>query len=80
MTTVTENDIRELLADILDEDLPDFKPETTAKDVEGWDSLNHVRLLLRIEQTYGIDIPVGEVEKLANVGDMVRLINALLAK
>lgn len=79
MTTITENDIRVLLEDILDDDLPEFTPETSAKDVPGWDSLNHVRLLLRIEQKYSVDIPVAEVEKLANVGDMVRLVNSLLA-
>lgn len=74
---ITADDVRALLEDILDEELPPFTAATTAKDVEHWDSLNHVRLLLAIERVYGIEIPVQDVEGLANVGDMVRLINTL---
>ena len=49
-------------------------PETTAKDVEGWDSLAHVQLLVAIEKSFGIRFNTGEVANLVNVGEMVELI------
>jgi acyl carrier protein len=49
-------------------------PETTAKDIEDWDSLAHVQLLVAIEKAFGIRFNTGEVASLANVGEMVELI------
>lgn len=51
-------------------------PELTAKDVEEWDSLSHVSLVLAIEQKFGIRFKVGEVEATKNVGDLANLIAA----
>jgi acyl carrier protein len=50
--------------------------ETTADDVEGWDSLTHVRLLLTIEKTFGIKFRLLEATRLANVGELCDLIEA----
>jgi acyl carrier protein len=49
-------------------------PELAAKDVEEWDSVLHVSLVLAIEEEFGIRFRVGEVESAKNVGDLVRLI------
>lgn len=49
-------------------------PETTADDIEDWDSLMHIQLLVAIEQAFGIHFNTGEVASLANVGEMVALI------
>lgn len=76
---MTIDDFRALLEDVLDQSDLAVAPETTAEDIEGWDSLNHVRLLLRIEQQYGIDLPVGEVEDAKNVGELLAVINRLSA-
>jgi acyl carrier protein len=76
---MTIDDFRLLLEDVLDQSGLTLAPETTAKDIEGWDSLNHVRLLLRIEQRYGIDLPIGDIEDAKNVGELLAIINHLLA-
>jgi len=76
---MTVDDFRQLLEDVLDEAGLVIGPESTAKDVEGWDSLNHVRVLLRIEQRYGIDLPLGDIEGAKNVGDLLAIINSSLA-
>jgi acyl carrier protein len=47
---------------------------TTAQDVEGWDSLNHVNLIFAIERAFGISLTTREAKKLRNVGDLVTLI------
>lgn len=48
-------------------------PETTADDVDGWDSLNHSRLLMRLERDLKRDIPDHLLFELTNVGDLVRV-------
>jgi acyl carrier protein len=50
------------------------KPELTAKDVDEWDSLQHVSLILSIEQKFKIRFRVGEVEGAKNIGDLAVLI------
>ena len=49
-------------------------PELSAKDVDGWDSLTHIRLILTIERVFKIKFSTSEIGKLANVGDLVALI------
>ncbi len=49
-------------------------PELTADDVEEWDSLLHVSLVLAIEQEFGMRFRVGEVESTKNVGQLAELI------
>jgi acyl carrier protein len=49
-------------------------PELSAKDVDEWDSLAHVSLVLAIEEEFGLRFRVGEVEAAKNVGDLVSII------
>ena len=51
-------------------------PETTAKQVVGWDSLAHIQLLVAVEQAFKVRFNTGEVAGLQNVGEMVSLIGA----
>jgi len=50
------------------------RPELSAKDVDEWDSLQHISLVLSIEERFDIRFKVGEVESAKNVGDLVELI------
>jgi len=47
---------------------------TTAKDINGWDSLAHIRLIVAIEKSFQIRFSANEISKLENVGEMVDLI------
>ena len=51
---------------------------TTAHDVENWDSLMHIQLIVAVEKHFGVRFGVGEIEKLQNVGDMMALIASKL--
>jgi acyl carrier protein len=46
---------------------------SSAKNVEGWDSLAHINLVSVIEQEFKIRFALGELETLNNVGDMIEL-------
>jgi len=49
-------------------------PETTSADVDGWDSLSHVRLLLMVERQFRIRISAQEGSRLRCVGDLAALV------
>jgi len=63
--------IREVMIDVLDLDELQIDEGTTAKDVEGWDSLSHLRLIVAIEEHFGVKFSTGEIERFKNVGDVV---------
>ncbi len=68
--------LAELFEDVFDEDSINLTPDLSAKDVDGWDSLTHIRLILTIEKAFKIRFSTSEIGKLENVGDLVTLIQA----
>jgi acyl carrier protein len=68
--------LAELFEDVFDEDSIKLTPDLSAKDIDGWDSLTHIRLILTIEKTFKIKFSTSEIGKLENVGDLVTLIQA----
>jgi acyl carrier protein len=48
-------------------------PATRAGDVEGWDSLSHLDIILSIEKAFKIRLKAGEVAKLENVGSLIEI-------
>jgi acyl carrier protein len=68
--------LTEIFEDVFDEDSIQLSPELSAKDVDGWDSLTHIRLLLTVEKAFKIKFSTSEIGKLENVGDLVALIKA----
>ena len=68
--------LAEIFEDVFDEDSIKLTPELSAKDVDVWDSLAHIRLILTIEKAFKIKFKTSEIGKLENVGDLVALIEA----
>lgn len=66
----------EIFADVFDEDSIAITPELSAKDVDGWDSLTHIRLMLTVEKAFKVKFATSEIGKLENVGDLVALIRS----
>lgn len=71
--------LTEIFQDLFADDTIVLKPETTAKDVDGWDSFNHLNIIVAAESRFGIRMQTTEIEKLANVGDLVSTIQRKLA-
>jgi acyl carrier protein len=67
--------IRAIMEDVFDLDDLSITSETTAGDIEEWDSLSHIRLVVAIERKFGIRFKNAEIEGLMNVGDLVRAID-----
>jgi acyl carrier protein len=68
--------LAEIFSDIFDDDLIELTPELSAKDVDGWDSVAHIRLILTIEKAFKIKFTTTEIGKLQNVGELVALIKS----
>lgn len=49
---------------------------TTADDIEDWDSLEHINLVVAVEKEFGIKFNMGEVNQFKNVGEMAEVIAA----
>ena len=69
-----ETMLGEIFRDFFDDDSLVLRPDMTARDVDGWDSLAHVRLLLNIERKFQIKFSAPEVGGLQSVGELVSLI------
>lgn len=66
--------LQEIMADVFDDDDLTITVETTADDVEDWDSLSHIRLMVAIEREFGVKFSNAEIEGLTNVGELIDLI------
>ena len=60
--------------DVFDDDELVIKENTTAQDVEGWDSLAHIRLMVSIEKVFRLRFTAAEISKFKDVGAMAELI------
>jgi acyl carrier protein len=58
----------------------EIKDETLANQVPGWDSLNHINVILAIEKEYRVRFKSIEVLKCKNIGDLQKLCDSKVAK
>jgi acyl carrier protein len=72
-------DVTEIMGDVFDADDLNVSLETSAEEVEEWDSLSHIRLIVAIERKFGFKFKNSEIEGLKNVGELVNVIATKLA-
>lgn len=71
--------LNEVFRDVFDDEEIVVEDGTTSDDIEDWDSLEHINLMVAVETEFGIKFNIGEVNKFKNVGEMVDSIIAKLA-
>ncbi len=76
MTFEILDKMKKIFADYFDDDNLNITRDTNANDIEDWDSIAQVGLILSIEKIFSIQFSSGEVENLQNIGEMVDLISA----
>jgi acyl carrier protein len=64
--------------EVLDNEKIVLTPELSANDVEEWDSLSHIRLIVSIEEHFSIRFSLTKISELKNVGELVELIQQSL--
>ena len=72
--TVME-DLEVIFRDVFDDEDILIDVHMTASDIDEWDSLAQIRLILQIEKRFSIHFDASEIEKLENVGQMAELIS-----
>jgi acyl carrier protein len=79
---MTEQEIRsrvnEIFREVFDDESIQIADTMTAKDVEEWDSLNHINLIVAVERDFRIKFTTKEVSRLGNVGEFLALIQSKL--
>ena len=63
-----------IFCDVLDDDELDINAATTALDVEGWDSLANIRIMVSVEKAFGVRFTAAEISNLLNVGALAELV------
>ena len=56
----------------------DLTDDTIAPDVPGWDSLNHINIIVAVEETFKVKFKSMELLRLKNVGDLQKLLDSKL--
>jgi acyl carrier protein len=79
-TEETYAKLTEILRDTFDDDSIVARPELTAKQVDGWTSIVHVRLMITVEKAFGVRFLASQMAALKNVGDLAALIESEQAR
>ena len=66
--------LNEVFQDVFDDETIKVNDSTMADDIEDWDSLEHINLVVAVEKCFGIKFTMGEVTGMKNVGAMVDII------
>ncbi len=72
------NRLKEVIREILRTPELVISPETSAKDVDEWDSISHIEIIYAIEVRFSVRFELVELQALKNVGDIVNLIQKKL--
>lgn len=73
-------EVNDVFKDVFDNDTIVINYETTAKDIEDWDSLTHIQLVVAVEKHFRIRFTSSEILKFKNVGEMCESIALKLSK
>lgn len=68
--------VNKVFRDIFDDETITVTDKTTAADIEDWDSLEHINLIVALEEEFGMKFTMGEITGMKDVGESVDLILA----
>ena len=69
-----------IFCEVFDDDTITITRQTTANDIDAWDSLSHMNMVMAVEVRFKIRFALGELQSLKNVGDLADLVEKKLAK
>ena len=72
----TYDKLNEVFREVFDDNEISLTPETTADDIEGWDSLSHVNLIIAVEMKFDIEFSQKEIRSFSNVGEMATCVES----
>lgn len=72
----TYKKLTKVFQEVFDDDSIELTPETTANDIDDWDSIEHINLIAAVEDAFGMRFQMREVSGMKNVGEMVQIIES----
>lgn len=66
--------LQEIFREVFDDDTIEINENTTANDIEEWDSLEHITLIGAVEKSFKMRFKMKEVSSMKNVGEMAEII------
>ena len=66
--------LNKVFRDVFDDESITLRDDTTANDIEDWDSFEHINLVVAVQDEFSFKIPMGKVVTMKNVGEMVDII------
>ena len=63
--------LKGVFSDVFDNDEIKLHDEMTARDIDGWDSISNIRLMLSVEDAFGFTFDAGEISEQRNVGQLI---------
>ena len=74
MTAVVLNEVRQVAADIFNVPIEEVKPESSPHSIAAWDSLQHLNLVLALEQAFELEFAPEEIEEMVSIEAIVALV------
>jgi acyl carrier protein len=71
MAETVEVRVRRMVADVLNVPQSQVSRDTSPETVDTWDSVQHLNLVLALEQEFGVSVPPEDIDKLRSVGDII---------
>lgn len=78
MSAVSEEKIRQIAADVLELQVAKITPQSSTENVDSWDSVHHLNLVLALEQEFGLQFEPEEIDQMTSVEKIVRVLSAKL--
>lgn len=72
---ITLEELTPVFRQVFDDTSIELTRNSTADDIDDWDSLTHMNLVMAVELQFKVKFALGELQTLKNVGDMLDLIN-----
>ncbi len=72
--------LNEIFQDVFDDDSLTINADTTPNDIEGWDSLANINIIVSIESEFGVKFKMEEISSMKSIGDIARFISKEIEK
>ena len=77
MTASTFEQVRSIASDIFGLPLDKITPESSPETIENWDSIQHLNLVLAIEEKFGLQLEPEDIERMKNIGAVSAMVEKL---
>lgn len=71
---MTREFLENIFREVFENEALVLRGDLSAKDVDGWDSFNHINLIVMLEESYKITFETEEIASMANVGDLITIL------